>query len=64
MSKLGGEKYSVQKPIIDYVREQSAEYVAQNGARVFLKLGWQYVTPNEALRLRGGETSMVLESFL
>ena len=61
MSKLGGEKYSVQQPIIDYVQEPSAEYVAQNGARVFLKLGWQYVSPDEALRLRGGETGMVFK---
>ena len=61
MSKLGGERYSVQNPIIQYVREQSAEYVAQNGTRVFLKLGWQYVTPDEALRLRGGETGMAFK---
>lgn len=63
MSKLGSEKYSVQKPIIDYVQEPSAEYTAQNGARVFLKLGWQYISPDEALRLRGGETGMVFREF-
>jgi len=61
MSKLGSEKYSVQKPIIDYVQEPSAEYTAQNGARVFLKLGWEYISPDEALRLRGGETGMVFK---
>ena len=63
MSKLGSEKYSVQKPIIDYVQEPSAEYTAQNGARVFLKLGWQYISPDEALRLRGGETGMVFREL-
>jgi type I restriction enzyme R subunit len=63
MSSLGGEKYSVQKPIIQYVQEQSAEYDAQDGARVFFKLGWQYVSPDEALRLRGGETGIVFREI-
>jgi type I restriction enzyme R subunit len=61
MSKLGGEKYSVQNPIINYVKEESAEYISQDGAKVFLKLGWQYVNPDEALRLRGGETGMAFK---
>ena len=59
MSTLGGEQYSVQKPILQYVQESKAEYVAQNGAKVFIKLGWKYVTPDEAMRLRGGETSII-----
>jgi len=59
MSTLGGEQYSVQKPILQYVQESDAEYVAQNGAEVLLNLGWQYVNPDEAMRLRGGETSIV-----
>jgi type I restriction enzyme R subunit len=63
MSTLGGEKKSVQKPILQYVQEPSAEYNAQNGARVFLKLGWQYVSSDEALRLRGGETGMVFREI-
>ncbi len=63
MSTLGGEKYSVQKPIIQYVQEPSAEYAAQNGARVFLRLSWDYVHPDEALRLRGGETGMVFREI-
>ena len=63
MSKLGSEKYSVQKPIIDYVQEPSAQYTAQNGARVFLNLGWQYISSDEALRLRGGETGMVFREL-
>jgi len=63
MSTLGGEKKSVQEPIIQYVQEPSAEYDAQNGGRVFIKLGWQYVNPDEALRLRGGETGMVFREI-
>ena len=60
MSTLGDEKKSVQHPIIDYVREPSAEYLAQNGK---IKLGWQYISRDEALRLRGGETRMVLREL-
>jgi type I restriction enzyme R subunit len=63
MSTLGGEKYSVQDPILEYVQESSTEYVTQNGAKVFLKLGWQYVKPDEALRLRGSETGMVFREI-
>jgi len=63
MSTLGAEKKSVQEPIIQYVQEPSAEYLTQNGAKVFLNLGWQYVNPDEALRLRGGETHMVFREI-
>ena len=63
MSKLGGEKKSVQEPIIQYVQEPSAEYAAQNGDGVFPNLGWQYVNPDEALRLRGGETHIVFREI-
>jgi type I restriction enzyme R subunit len=49
---LGGERYSVQKPLIGYVREPSAEYVTSEGKKVFINLGWDYVSPDEALRLR------------
>jgi len=63
MSKLGSEKYSVQKPIIDYVQEPSAEYVSQDGLKVFLKLGWQYVAPDDALRMKGGESGMVFREI-
>ncbi len=38
MSSLGGEKYAVQKPIINYVKEQSAEYISQDGNKIFIKL--------------------------
>ena len=63
MSPLGGERYSVQKPIINYVKESSAEYVSQDGNKVFLKLGWEYVSPDEALRLRGGKTGLVFKEI-
>ena len=59
MSKLGGEKYSVQNPIINYVKEESAEYISQDGNKVLLNLGWQHINPDEALRLKGGETGIV-----
>ncbi len=63
MSKLGGEKYSVQNPIINYVKEESAEYISQDGNKVLLNLGWQYVSPDEALRLKGGETGIVFREI-
>ena len=63
MSTLGGEKYSVQNPIINYVKEEYAGYISQDGTESFLKLGWQYVKPDEALRLRGGETGMVFREI-
>lgn len=61
MNKLGGERYSVQNPLIGYVREPSAEYVTPDGKKIFLKLGWEYISPDEALRLRGGETGFVFK---
>ncbi|MCL4314974.1 MAG: HsdR family type I site-specific deoxyribonuclease [Candidatus Thermoplasmatota archaeon] len=44
---IGGERLTVQNRIIEYAREK----------------GWQYINPNEALRLRGGETGMVLREI-
>ena len=43
MPKLGGERGAVQNPLIKYATE----------------IGWQYVSQEEALRLRGGETGFV-----
>ena len=60
---LGGERYSVQKPLIGYVREPSAEYVTSEGKKVFINLGWDYVSPDEALRLRGGTTGFVFKEL-
>lgn len=57
--KLGGEKYAVQNPLISYVKEPSAQYTALSGQEIFLNLGWVYVDPEEALRLRGGKTGFL-----
>lgn len=63
MSSLGGERYAVQNPIINYVKEQSAEYISEDGNKIFIKLGWEYVSPDEALRLRGGKTGLVFKEI-
>jgi len=63
MSSLGGERYSVQKPIISYVSEPSFEYSTSEGKKIFLKLGWEYVSPDEALRLRGGKTGFIFKDI-
>ncbi|MEA2075109.1 MAG: HsdR family type I site-specific deoxyribonuclease, partial [Euryarchaeota archaeon] len=60
---LGGERYSVQKPLIGYVREPTAEYVTSEGKKVYINLGWDYVSPDEALRLRGGTTGFVFKEL-
>lgn len=47
--KLGGEKGAVQNRIIEYSKE----------------IGWNYISQDEALRLRGGDTGFVLkETFI
>lgn len=61
MSKLGNEKYSVQNPLINYVSEHSAEYITKNNQSVFVNLGWERITPEESLRLRGGETGFIFK---
>ena len=38
------EKSSVQKPIIEYATQ----------------IGWKYLDPEDALRMRGGETGLIL----
>jgi type I restriction enzyme R subunit len=63
MGLLGEERYSVQDPIINYVKEPSAEYTTSNGKKVFLNLGWEYITPDEASRLRGGNTGFVFKEL-
>lgn len=44
---LGGEKISVQKPLVEYATE----------------IGWEYMPPDDALRLRGGMTGIVLREL-
>ena len=60
---LGGERYSVQKPLIGYIETPSAEYRASDGKKAFLDLGWEYIAPDEALRLRGGKTGFVFREL-
>lgn len=43
MAKLGGERGSVQNTLIQYACE----------------IGWEYVKPEDALRLRGGKTGLI-----
>ena len=45
MAKLGGERHSVQNPLIRYACE----------------IGWEYIKPEEALRLRNGETGLLFK---
>ena len=59
MRKLGGERHAVQQPILDYACEESSAYRTQDGRRVVFELGWEYVSPEDALGLRGGETGLV-----
>jgi len=43
MPKVGGEKHAVQNPIVRYSKE----------------VGWEYLSPDESMRLRRGETSPI-----
>lgn len=46
--RLSSERGIVQEPLIRYAQE----------------VGWEYLPPEEALRLRGGEASPVLRAVL
>jgi type I restriction enzyme R subunit len=61
--KHRGRRYSIQKPLIGYVRGPSAEYVTSEGKKIFANLGWDYVSPADALRLRGGTTGFVFKEL-
>ncbi|OQB72922.1 MAG: Type-1 restriction enzyme R protein [candidate division TA06 bacterium ADurb.Bin131] len=60
MPKLGGERNSVQNPIIGYVSESSAEYTTSDNKKILARLGWEYLSPADALKSRGNETNLVL----
>jgi type I restriction enzyme R subunit len=47
MTELGDEKEAVQNPLINYATQ----------------VGWEYIPPNEALRLRGGRTGFILKEL-
>lgn len=57
------EQDSVQNPIIRYVSEDSEEYLTESGERIFFNLGWDYISPQEALRLRGGKKGIILKDI-
>lgn len=61
--KLASERYSVQKPIIEYVCEESTEYTSSDNRKIFVNLGWKYVSKDEALKLRGGNTGLVFKEI-
>lgn len=62
--KLGNEKYSVQKPIIQYVSESKEKYnTSSENEKIFIKLGWEYVSPTEALKLRGGKDKLIFKDI-
>ena len=64
MSKyLGGEDYTVKKPLIGYVQEPSTTYTSASGEKILLSLGWNYISPEEALTQRGGETGIVFKGI-
>jgi type I restriction enzyme R subunit len=63
MSDLGGERRAVQDRLIGYACEESTEYETDGGRRLLFRLGWEYVSPEEALRLRGGETGLVFREL-
>ncbi|MFC1730388.1 type I restriction endonuclease subunit R [candidate division KSB1 bacterium] len=65
MSKIGGERSSVQNPLIDYVKEPSSEYTTDSGRHIIYNLGWEYISTEEAQRLRGGIEGIILrETFV
>ena len=45
MAKLGGEVHAVQNSLIEYA----------------CGIGWEYISSEEALRLRGGEAGLILK---
>ena len=63
MSTYSSERDAVQKPLLDYVQEPSAEYTTKDGNRLMLQLGWEYVKPEEAMRLKGGKEGLVFREI-
>lgn len=63
MKEIGKEYDSVQEPIINYVTEKSVGYTTSNERNYLLDLGWKYLTPKEALNLRGDETQIILKQI-
>ncbi len=53
------EKKYVQTPIIDYVKEATAQYSTTDGKNIVIKLGWEYVSPDEATKLRNSTSNII-----
>lgn len=53
------EKNYVQEPIKHYVQEQKVQYTTNNGKTTYIELGWQYVTPDEALKMRQNVNNII-----
>jgi len=63
MTELGGERSAVQNRLISYARDTSNEYRTTNGKTLHLNLGWEYVSPESALNLRGGTTGFIFKDI-
>ena len=63
MANVGFEKYSVQNPLINYVCETQEGYGGKSKQEKFLNLGWEYVSPDKALDMRGDETCLVFKEI-
>ena len=59
MSYTGSEQDAVQNPLLDYVQETTAEYTTEDGTRLMFQLGWDYVSSEEAMRMKGGKEGLV-----
>lgn len=57
---IGGELGSVQNPMVSYVQEPEATYGNPSGKITRFTLGWEYLSPDECLRLRNGKGSLIL----
>lgn len=64
MSPTYGSEYdSVQSPMVGYVQEEQATYKTANGDALFCNLDWQYLSPDEALRMRTGKDKLILREI-
>ncbi len=59
-SYMGNEMGSVQNPMISYVQEAEATYGDDSGKLNRFSLGWEYLEPDECLRMRGGKGNLIL----
>lgn len=60
---IGGEVAAVQNPMIGYVQEEEATYGDPSGKVTRFTLGWEYLKPDECLRLREGKGNLILRDI-